>query len=200
MRLLGLLLALSLSVGEISAQSSSGGNTPSNPSAWTIDSLKSHYDQLAAKDAEILALHKEMFLLNDKHSSELRAASDLRYEQRFNAQEAASTYTRTIQNEFRASLNDLSNTKVPRTEFDAALKALNSGIENAAKSATDKLDALIKTNTTAFTEINRRLDIKEGSSTGIWNFVGLLIGLIMVVIAVAGYILSTGRNDHARAS
>jgi hypothetical protein len=170
------------------AQVSSGGNTAANPSSWTIDSLKSHYDQLLLKDAEILALHKEISALNDKHAAELRAAADVRYDQRFNAQEAASTYTRTIQNEFRASLNDLSNTKVPRTEFDAALKAISGQIDGIGKVSSEKLDAVLKNNTAAFTDIQHRLDLKEGSSQGSNALVGNTSTLLVAISAVIGCI------------
>lgn len=200
--MLRLLLLLPLIVGPISAlsQSTSGGNTASNPSAWTIDSLKSHYDQLAAKDAEILALHKEISALSDRHAAELRSAADVRYDQRFQAQEEASKYTRTIQNEFRGSLSDLAGTKLSKSEFETAHKALGDQIVASEKSTGDKLESLNKSLTASIMVIQSRLDLKEGSSAGIGNFIGVTIGLVVAIVAVLAFILSTRKQRSGTAS
>jgi hypothetical protein len=117
--------------------------------------------------------------------SKLAEERDKRYEQRFQAQEAASTYTRSIQNEFRGSLNDITATKVPRTEFTTALNTIATQLESQAK-----------INAASFTDIQHRLDINQGSSQGsgsAWGILGGVIGLVTGAVAVIWAIITTRR-------
>lgn len=185
----------------ITAQSAGGGQTKANESGWTVDTLKAHVDDINAlrwkRDEDIAKLRQELADSNLAYLKELARERDLRYEQRFNAQEAASTYTRTIQNEFRGSLNDLASTKVPRTEFEAALKAVSGQIANDQKANGEKLDILTKSSAIALSDIQHRLDIKEGSSAGIGSAFGTTATAIGAIVAVLGviYLLSSRRNS-----
>lgn len=90
---------------------------------------------------------------------------DLRYSQRFAAQESASSYAQAMSNEFRESLNDVGKQQMPRTEAEALCKA------NA-----DKIDALAG-----------RMDRTEGRSGGLnagWGYLVGLVGLAAAVIAM----------------
>lgn len=97
------------------------GETKQNVSAWTVDSLKMHYDALAGKDNIILDLHKEIDALKSHHSQELRDAADKRYEQRFQAQETSLSSYKTTANEFRGTISDTNIRFVSRAELGGYL-------------------------------------------------------------------------------
>ena len=184
---------------------SSGGQTKENVSSWTVDSLKAHYDDTNAlrwkRDEDVAALRQTNLDNTVAYLKELAQERDKRYEQRFQAQESASTYTRNIQNEYRGSLNDLASTKVPRTEFEAALKAIAGQIDGVAKASSEKLDTMSKSELTAFTDIQHRLDLKEGSSQGSNSLYGSAITLLIAISAVIGCIfLFVTRRKETRAS
>lgn len=173
--LIGVVLAIGLVASPLPAQQGGGGQTRSNESAFTTDTLKAYLDAIAVKDAQILALHKELSELRDRHSQELRDAADKRYEQRFQAQESATAKATTNQNEFRGSLNDLSATKVSSTEFKLAIDALKQQIADGAKTTDAKL-----------ADIQRRLDIREGSSQGSATTWFNIFAVIAAVCAILG--------------
>lgn len=166
----------------------SGGQTKANESAFTTDTLKAYLDAIAVKDTQIIALHKELSELRDKHAQDLRDAADTRYEQRFQAQEAATAKASANQNEFRGSLNDLSNTKVATSEFKLAVDAIKQQITDGAKTTDAKL-----------ADIQRRLDIKEGSSAGAGATWFNIFAVITAVCAIMGvlYLATTRRNAKA---
>lgn len=80
-----------------------GGQTASQPSSWTIDSLKAHFDELRTADKE------------------LSTDRDKRYEQRFQAQESAQASYKTSSNEFRGTLSDQAGRFVTRSELGGYL-------------------------------------------------------------------------------
>jgi len=179
-----LILAMGLTPPLVAQQS--GVQTKANESAFTTDTLKAYLDALSVKDAQILALHKELSEMRDKHAQELRDAADKRYEQRFQAQEAATTKASANQNEFRGSLNDLSNTKVSISEFKLAIEAIKQQIADGAKTTDAKL-----------ADIQHRLDLREGSSQGIGSAFGNSATAITAIVAVLGliYVLSSRKNN-----
>jgi hypothetical protein len=185
----GVLLWLIFTVSAL-AQNSGGGQTKANESAFTTDTLKVYLDSQALKDAQILGLHKELSELRDKHAMELRDAADKRYEQRFQAQEAATAKASANQNEFRGSLNDLSTTKVSSTEFKLALEAVRQQILDGSKTTDAKL-----------ADIQHRLDITQGSSQGSANTWFNIFAVIAAVCAVIGVLyLAVTRKPRLRAS
>lgn len=100
-------LLLLLSACSIFAQA---GETKNQPSGWTTDTLKAHFDALRVAD-------KELSETKHRHAQELRDAADKRYEQRFQAQEAAQLAYKTSANEFRGTLSDQAGRFISRSEL-----------------------------------------------------------------------------------
>lgn len=99
------------------------------------------------------------------YEAKLSEERDKRYEQRFQAQEAATTYMREVTNEFRGQLADQQSTFITRTESLAR-----------AQSNADKIDALAT-----------RIDRTEGRSGGLnagWAYLIGGIGLLAALIAI----------------
>jgi hypothetical protein len=120
------------------------GEIEKNISGWTVDTLKEYLESRID-------------------------ANDTRYDQRFQAQEAAGLYQREITNEFRGQLGDQAEKFITRAEALARAQA------NA-----DKIDAL-----------QARIDRNEGRSGGLnqgWGYlvgaIGLAATVIMIVIAL----------------
>lgn len=135
-----------------------GGETEKDVSAWTTDSLRIHL---------LSAIQYEAKLAEQKieYEAKLAIERDKRYEQRFQAQEAATTYMRQITNEFRGQLADQQATFITRSETLARAQA------NA-----DKIDALAT-----------RLDKTEGRSGGFnagWGYLVGAVGLMGAIIAI----------------
>lgn len=127
------------------------GETEKQVSGWTVDTLKE--------------------LLESKIDG-----NDVRYDQRFTAQEAATKYAQEKSNEFRGSLEDIGKKQMPRTEAEAIFKALSEKTESLAKTNAEKIDAL-----------QARLDRNEGRSGGFssgWGYLIGAVGLIAAIIAI----------------
>jgi len=105
--------------------------------------------------------------------------NDLRYEQRFTAQEAASKYAQEKANEFRGSLEDIGKNQMPRTEAEAMLKA-----------AGEKTEALAKANSERISALQARIDRTEGRSGGLSAGWGYLIGAIGLIGALVAIVLA----------
>ena len=99
------------------------------------------------------------------------AASEKAIEKAENAQHAHNL----VQNEWRATVNDLTQTVAAnaRHESEALVKALSSTTEQAIRGLGEKM-----------TEANRRLDRAEGRDSGVYSMfaiglavIGMLIGL-----------------------
>src|SRR5678816_4050574 len=93
------------------------GETEKQVSGWTTDTLKEYLESLIE-------------------------GNDVRYEQRFVAQESATKYAQEKANEFRGSLDDVGKKQMPRTEAEAMFKALTEKAESGAKANADKIDSL----------------------------------------------------------
>lgn len=68
--------------------------------------------------------------------------NDQRYQQRFDAQEAASKYSQEKSNEFRGSLDDIGKKQMPRTEAESLVKALQEQSAVVTRTNSEKMDAL----------------------------------------------------------
>ena len=128
------------------------GETEERPSGWTVDTLRI------------------LMLTCINYEARLAEERDKRYEQRFQAQESATTYMRQVTNEFRGQLADQQSTFITRTEALAR-----------AQSNAEKIDSLAT-----------RIDRNEGRSSGLgagWGYlvgaVGLVGGLIAIFFALS---------------
>lgn len=82
-------------------------------------------------------------------------------------------------NEFRAQLGDQASRFLGRAEYYAAHNALVAKVEEQAKHQTERL-----------TEINRRLDLNQGKSSGVnavWGFIVAGVSLLVAIIGVVAY-------------
>src|SRR6187549_3536012 len=144
---------------------SSGGETEKDPSGLTVDTLRILLTQ------EVAAIRGTI------------AEMDRRYQERFEAQQAATEEKdRTIQarlaniNEFRAQQSDIVANTMPRAEIEQRFNALDSKIEALGRqmAADNRL-------------VNSRLDLQAGNTAGVdktrqiiaWGIAALL-GLISI--------------------
>lgn len=127
------------------------GETEKNISGWTVDTLKEYLESVVR-------------------------GNDLRYGQRFTAQESATKYAQEKANEFRGSLDDIGKKQMPRTEAEALIKAAAEKSEAGSRSNSEKIDAL-----------QARMDRNEGRGGGLnsgWGYLVGGIGLIATLIAI----------------
>jgi hypothetical protein len=158
--------------------------TDTTPSRWNTDTLK---EFLSTQINDLKALNEQM-----------RAADDIRYQQRFDTQQKAFTDALYSQeravlkaeaaaekrfesvNEFRAVLSSQSATLIPRTEAEGRFSAMN-----------EKID-----------DIKTRLDKGEGGSAGIkvareethmtvGTIVGVVGGITGVLLLLSTILIST---------
>ena len=123
--------------------------TERNVSGWTTDTLKEY---LEARISE----------------------ADKRYQQRFDAQEAAQKYAQEKANEFRGSLDDVGKKQMPRTEAEALIKASAERTGSELNATNQKVDMLIS-----------RMDRNEGRGSGLnsgWGYLVGGVGLIVLII------------------
>jgi hypothetical protein len=145
--------------------SGGGGETKSDPSGWTVDTLH--------------ALIEQRFAAMDRTLQEM----DRRYEQRFASQEkaiaekdAATKDRFESVNEFRAQSLDQAARFMPRLEAEQRTQ------QNA-----ERIDALERRHTTDIAQINSRLDLAAGRGIGVekgWGYLIAAAGLVATVIAI----------------
>lgn len=127
------------------------GETERNVSSWTVDSLKEYLEAV----------------LN---------GNDKRYEQRFQAQEAANKYAQEKANEFRGSLDDVGKKQMPRAEAEAEFKAIR-----------DQSAGRLQTLNEMIAGLQARLDRMDGRSGGLnssWAYLVGAVGLLAALIAI----------------
>ena len=110
------------------------GETEKQVSAWEVDTLKEHLEAVIE-------------------------GNDRRYQQRFDAQEAANKYSQEKSNEFRGSLDDIGKKQMPRSEAEAI-----------AKANSEKIDSLAA-----------RIDKAEGRSSGLMVVFAVVTALAVII-------------------
>ena len=108
--------------------------------------------------------------------------NDVRYDQRFTAQEAATKYAQEKANEFRGSLDDIGKKQMPRTEAEALFRVLSEKAEAAARANADKIDAL-----------QARMDRNEGRGSGLHSGWGYLVGAVGLIGALVAIMIALQR-------
>jgi hypothetical protein len=173
--------------------------------AAMISALNHRFDVQHADLKE--SIRERLAAMND-----LRAADDLRYEQRFQAQtkaldaalaaakeavqtamvaaEKATTKAESAAekrfeavNEFRAQLADQAATFIPRVESEARVSAIVELFDSKYTALIDRMDVLTQANAAS-----------QGRSAGLgagWNYLVGLIGLIVAVLTIVGIIIGT---------
>jgi len=125
------------------------GETERSVSAWQVDTLKEYVEALISE-------------------------ADKRYQQRFDAQEAAQKYAQEKSNEFRSALDDVGKKQMPRTEAEALIKASAERTGSELNATNQKVDMLIS-----------RMDRNEGRGSGLnsgWGYLVGGVGLIVLII------------------
>jgi hypothetical protein len=133
------------------------GETEKSISGWTTDTLKEYIEAVID-------------------------GNDRRYQQRFDAQEAANKYSQEKSNEFRGSLEDIGKKQMPRTEAEALIRASEEKAAAGQQANSDKIDAL-----------QARMDRNEGRSGGLSAGWGYLIGAIGLIGALVAIVLALRR-------
>jgi hypothetical protein len=113
--------------------------------------------------------------------------ADKRHEQRFEAQQAAiqksdvATQSRFESvNEFRAQLNDQANKLVTRTEADS----VRSEMLGVVKAFGDRLEAMVYANADKIASVTTRLERQEGRDRGVqagWGYLVAAVGLLAAI-------------------
>ena len=154
------------------------GETEKEVSAWTIDSLRYHLEQLAS---DLALRHEQRFEAQEKAvqvqlvaQEKAVAAALAAQKEAVNKSEASYDKRFDAVNEFRAQLSDQGRTFLPRNEADARFAAM-----------AEKIDALQKS-----------IDRSEGRSAGIGLSAGALAGtltgvltLITIVVVLANLLI-----------
>lgn len=109
--------------------------------------------------------------------------NDRRYQQRFDAQEAANKYSQEKSNEFRGSLEDIGKKQMPRTEAEALIRASEEKAAATAKANSEKIDSL-----------QARMDRWEGRSGGLTSGWGYLVAAVGLAAAVISIVIATTSN------
>jgi hypothetical protein len=156
------------------------GETEDNVPGWTVDTLRAH----------ILALLAER---------------DLRYEQRFDAQERAGELALAAQaeatkvqeitaqrwrdqaNEWREAMNDRERMFMPRHEAERIVNTNTERIGTMAATISARIDVVAD----QIDKLEKRQDLREGRSAGLnagWTYLG---GAIAVAAAAVGIIIGT---------
>ena len=128
------------------------GETRQEISGWTTDTLK-EYLEARLEDA------------------------DKRYQQRFDAQEAAQKYAQEKANEFRGSLDDVGKKQMPRTEAEALIRASGERSQVELNAVAAQVHAL-----------QGRMDRNEGRGSGLnsgWAYLIAGVGLVATIITIA---------------
>ena len=138
-----------------------GGETEDKPSAFTVDSLSVHL----------------ISIMNER---------DRRYEQRFASQEQALSKqedTITVRfatvNEFRAQLADQATRFMPRLEA-----------EQRTQQNTDRISQLDRRLNEALGQVNSRLDLTAGRSSGFDKGWGYLVGAVGTALAIVAIVIA----------
>lgn len=157
--------------------SGSGGETASDPSAWTPDLLYLHIN---ARITDLSGRLDERYENQEKALSAALAGQEKAVTAALAAQEKAVNKAETANerrlesvNEFRGQMADMIRTLIPRSEADARFTAL-----------AEKLDEL----SARMSEVDRRtasrLDLIQGRASGISMSAGAIAGGIAAVTSV----------------
>ena len=107
------------------------------------------------------------------HHKSIIEGNDKRYDERFNAQEAATKYAQEKANEFRGSLEDVGKNQMPRTEAEREFHAIREQMAGSVKANSDKIE-----------ELRARVDRSEGRGSGLdagWKF---LLGAVALAASI----------------
>jgi hypothetical protein len=193
---------------QLQAQSGGGGQTRMNESGWTVDTLKSHEDDMAA-------LRQKLLDERNDHTKEMQQASDKRNSEaiQFVKESAALALTSAREanlksemqsdkrfesvNEFRKTLSDQTNTFIPRKEFDQAVAGLTDKLESNTKLLVSRIDLI----SNRVVEANAA----QSGSSSVWVMLGVVCGLIFsavtALVSVGGliYMLATRKSQRSEA-
>jgi hypothetical protein len=182
------------------------GETERNVSGvegWTTETLRAFLLTLIGEtDRRHAGMVAEMDLRYEQRFAAQQAAlvlalteADKRYEQRFSAQQEAITKSEHASerrfesvNEFRAQLNDQTNKLMTRTESEA----IRAELLGAVKALGDRMEAVTTANTEKIASVTTRLERQEGRDRGIqagWGYLVAGIGLIATIGTIVAVVL-----------
>lgn len=151
------------------------GETGSQVSGWTIDTLKEHLAELhLASEARLTAAIT--------HAQDMASASTRAAQNAIDKAEAATAAKFASVNEFRAALADQAERMMPRGESENRYSALQEKLEVFAHTAILRSEAL----TTRIDELNRRLLLREGAESGSKETKQTSMAVLAVIVAGVG--------------
>jgi len=122
----GAIIFLSFPVVGSGQTAASGGQTKESPSSWTVDTLKSHFEELLA---EVDKRYEQRFEGQEKA---VNAALTAAKEAVAKAENAAEKRFDSV-NEFRGQLSDQARTFMPRPESEQRMQTLDDKIAAVTK-------------------------------------------------------------------
>jgi hypothetical protein len=147
------------------------GETEREPSGWSVDQLKQHYDALfAAVDAR----YTERFVAQEKAIDKAETANEKRFDE---IRERFITV-----NEFRGTLTDQATMLMPRAETAALIVALDEKVTAGLRALDDKVDTL-----------REQVKTSAAHGAGVGAAWGYLVGAIGTVGGVIAIIIALSR-------
>lgn len=154
--------------------SNTAGETTVPVSEWTTGTLKIYHDAIIGYERQIS---------NER---------DLRYQQRFEAQEAATKNLKEYTNEYRGALNDLSSNMATKVEVTTAVASLTEKIDTQSN-LIGELRSRLDTGNPA---IQSQLDTSSGRSIGIEKTIAYVVTAISIAFGVVGMILAFNNQEY----
>lgn len=138
---------------------------------WTIGSLKAHHDMMISYERQV----------SDER--------DLRYEERWQAQESATRNLKEYTNEYRGSLNDLSARMATKIELTTAITTLSEKID-IQSNLIGELRSRLDVGNPAISTIQNKLAASDGKSLGSDKTLSYLMMLLVGVNIIIGLVIA----------
>lgn len=158
------------------------GETTVPVSDWTTGTLKIYHD-------DKMTLLNQVATQKIEYERQIADERDLRYQERWAAQEEAAKNLKEYQNEFRGSLSDLSTKMATKDELQATMKSIGEKIDALDKVSTEFRSRLDIGNPTIST-IQQQLASSQGKTLGADKTVAYVIAAISILFGLAGLIIT----------
>jgi len=184
------------------------GETQKDPSGWTVDTLQvfvqrqlddmratlqERYEtQTKAVDAAFLAQQTAMQTALTAAERAVATAM-LAAEKAVDKAESAAEKRFEAVNEFRGQLNDIVTTLISRAEAETRITALSEKLDAESERTQTRITELDSSLLVRLREMQSRLDLTQGQSTGMDKLWGYLVGAVLAVGAAITVVLALTR-------
>lgn len=132
---------------------------------WSIGSLKAHHDMMIAYERQV----------SDER--------DLRYKERWKAQEEATKNLKEYSNEYRGSLDDLSSKMATKVELTTAVSSLSEKIDTQSN-LIGELRSRLDVGNPAISSLQNAQATSEGRKLGADQIIAYLITAVALAVAI----------------